>query len=88
MEGPALGLLAQSGWDGEEGLLRPGDALLLYTDGIVEVPGRDLMVGVDKLLGEANRLVVGGFAGGADRLVSSVAPRANDDRALLLLWRD
>src|SRR5712692_7506666 len=41
----------------EHGTLRPGDALMLYTDGLVEVPGRDIDAGIDRLLGEADRLV-------------------------------
>ena len=86
-EGPALGLLSGATYAPERGRLRHGDALVLYTDGLVEVPGRDLTLGIDKLLGEAERLVPTGFAGGADRLVDAVAPFPHDDRALLLLWR-
>lgn len=86
-EGPALGLLDDVSYDAVVGTLRPGDALLLYTDGLVEIPGRDLGLGIDKLLGEANRLVVRGFDGGADRLIDAVAPDGTDDRAALLLWR-
>jgi serine phosphatase RsbU (regulator of sigma subunit) len=63
-----------------------GDALLLYTDGLVESPNRDIAFGIDKLLGEAERLVQHGFAGGAERLVDSVNTET-DDRALLLLYR-
>jgi hypothetical protein len=85
--GSILGFLPQSSWEGERGVLNPGDALLLYTDGCVEVPGRDLGVGVDYLLGQANRLVVTTFTGGAQRLVDAVAPQSDDDRALILLWR-
>lgn len=85
--GPALGLLRAADFPVVTGRLGPGDALLLYTDGLVEVSGRDLEVGIDKLLGEANRLVVGGFAGGARLLMETVAPHAADDRALVLLWR-
>ena len=86
-EGPALGLLERPDYLSVTGRLDPGDALLIYTDGLVEVAGRDLAVGIDKLLGEANRLVVGGFAGGAGRLLNAVASRSADDRAVLLLWR-
>ena len=43
------------------GQLLPGDALLLYTDGLVETPSRDLVIGIDKLQGEAERLVAQGF---------------------------
>lgn len=41
-------------YDADRGVMRPGDALLLYTDGLVEVPGRDLWLGIDKLLGVAD----------------------------------
>jgi len=86
-EGSALGVMPDASWRPERGRLGRGDALLLFTDGIVEVPGRDLLVGIDKLLGEANRLVISTFDGGAQRLVGAVAPQATDDRALILLWR-
>jgi hypothetical protein len=86
-EGPALGLLPSVAYESTYGTLRPGDALLLYTDGLVEVPGRDLEVGIDKLLGEAERLVPRGFEGGGDILVSAVAADGSDDRGLVLLWR-
>jgi hypothetical protein len=86
-EGPALGLLADVRYVTVTGQLRPGDALLLYTDGLVEVPGRDLDRGIDKLLGEAEALVTRGFTGGSRLLVDQVAERAGDDRGLVLLWR-
>jgi serine phosphatase RsbU (regulator of sigma subunit) len=84
----ALGLFPREKYEGYRGVLESADALLLYTDGLVEAPGRDLSVGVDKLIGEAERLVTHGFRHGARKLVSSVAPRASDDRALLLIWRE
>ena len=86
-EGVALGLLPHADYVPVEGRLGRGDALLLYTDGLVEVPGRDLAVGIDKLLGEAERLVPRGFAGGSVQLVERVASAATDDRGLVLLWR-
>lgn len=85
--GVVLGLLPDVSYAAARGRLDPGDALLLYTDGLVEIPGRDLSVGIDKLLGEAERLVPRGFAGGADTLVSRVAGGSPDDRGLILLWR-
>ena len=86
-QGPALGLLPGSSYDVSTGTLRPGDAVLLYTDGLVEVPGRDLDVGIDKLLGEAERLVTRGFAGGGEVLVNRVSAGSSDDRGLVLIWR-
>jgi Stage II sporulation protein E (SpoIIE) len=73
----------------EHGSLRPGDALMLYTDGLVEVPGRDIDAGVDRLLGAADRLVTSGFAEGAGRLVKEMREgvRGSDDCALVLIWR-
>ncbi len=85
--GPALGLLPETTYEAARGRLDPGDALILYTDGLVEIPGRDLSVGIDKLLGEAERLVPRGFTGGADALVTRVAGTSSDDRGLVLIWR-
>jgi hypothetical protein len=85
-EGPILGLITQARFDLCSGRLLPGDALLLYTDGLVETPQRDISLGIDKLVGEAERLVPQGFEGGASRLVDRIDSQ-NDDRALLLLHR-
>jgi hypothetical protein len=85
--GVALGLLPEASYDAVTGRLDRGDALILYTDGLVEVSGRDLSVGIDKLLGEAERLVPRGFTGGGELLVSRVASDGTDDRGLVLLWR-
>jgi hypothetical protein len=73
----------------EEGVLRRGDAILLYTDGLVEAPGKDIDEGIDRLLGEAERLVVGGFASGAPELVTTMqrSVGSSDDCAMVLIWR-
>ena len=42
--------------------------------------------GIDRLLGQAERLLRGNFEGGAARLVESLGSR-NDDRALLVVHR-
>jgi serine phosphatase RsbU (regulator of sigma subunit) len=65
-----------------------GDVLMLCTDGMVEAPGRDLTEGMDRLMGEADRLMGLSFAGSAWRLIETVARDLNDDRALLLVWRE
>lgn len=87
-EGMALGLVPDVAYVPDKGRLDPGDALLLYTDGLVEASGRDLSDGIDRLLGEAERLVPQGFAGGGATLVDRVAEDGSDDRGLVLLWRD
>lgn len=86
-DGPALGVLADAKFVGTHGRLGAGDALLLYTDGLIEERDKDLSQGIDRLLGAAERLVPRGFRGGAARLVKSIADRNADDRALVLLWR-
>jgi hypothetical protein len=87
--GIVLGVVPDLRSKPESGSLRPGDALMLYTDGLVEVPGRDIDAGIDRLLGEADQLVTSGFAAGAARLVQTMqgaGPRS-DDCALALIWR-
>jgi hypothetical protein len=86
-KGTVLGVLEAADFGWFDGQLGVGDALLLYTDGVVEVPGRDLSVGIDRLLGAAERLIPAGLAGGADRILVDVAPPPTDDRAVVLLWR-
>jgi hypothetical protein len=87
--GPLLGVVAHVGHPPDIGVLRRGDAVLLYSDGIVEDRSRDIEVGVDRLLGAAERLVPRGvYTGGAASLVAQVPSRTDDDRAVVLLWRD
>jgi serine phosphatase RsbU (regulator of sigma subunit) len=65
--------------------LAVGDALILYTDGVIEVPGRDLMFGIDKLLGAAEQLVAHGWRSGPRALIDAVAESPSDDRAVVLI---
>jgi hypothetical protein len=85
-EGPVLGLIEDAEFPCVEGVVRSGDALLLYTDGMVETRRRDIALGIDRLLGQAERLLRGNFDGGATRLVESLGSQ-NDDRALLVVHR-
>jgi hypothetical protein len=65
------------------------DALMLYTDGLVEAPGRDIDAGTDRLLGEATRLVASSFQDAAAELVRVVKAggAGSDDCALVMIWR-
>lgn len=87
-EGPALGLIENAVYVGVRGTLGSGDALLIYTDGLVETPERDIAYGIDRLLGAADHLVTGGFASGAGKLINAVPESEGDDRALVVIWRD
>jgi hypothetical protein len=73
----------------EEGVLRRGDAIMLYTDGLVEAPGQDIDDGIGLLLGEAERMVVTGYKAGAPELVTAMQRTigSGDDCALVLIWR-
>ncbi|MFJ4004307.1 PP2C family protein-serine/threonine phosphatase [Streptomyces sp. NPDC090023] len=87
-EGPLLGVYDGAQFDAKKGTLRPGDVLMLFTDGLVEASDRDIAEGIDRLTGEADRYVAGGFHGAAWHLIEAVAKDVNDDRALLLICRE
>jgi serine phosphatase RsbU (regulator of sigma subunit) len=85
-EGPVLGLMAQARYGVLTGMLNRGDALMMYTDGLVETPERDISLGIDRLLGQGERMLRSGFEHGARRLIDELESMS-DDRALFLLHR-
>lgn len=86
-EGPLLGVYDGAEFHPVKGTLRPGDVLMLFTDGLVEAADRDIAEGIDRLTGEADRYVTTGFEGAAWHLIEACAKDVNDDRALLLISR-
>ncbi|MEU4197287.1 PP2C family protein-serine/threonine phosphatase [Kribbella sp. NPDC026611] len=85
-EGPLLGLVEAPEFKVNSGVLKPGDALFLYSDGMVETPRRDIGRGTDRLTGHAERLVAHGFQGGAAELVAT-AGGPGDDSAIVIIHR-
>ncbi|MEJ7833357.1 MAG: PP2C family protein-serine/threonine phosphatase, partial [Nocardioides sp.] len=85
-EGPVLGLIEDAEFTCATGDLNHGDAVLLYTDGMVEEPRRDIDLGIDRMLGEAEALLRGSFDDAAELLTESLGSR-NDDRAMLVVHR-
>lgn len=85
-EGPILGLIDEAEFVPVRGRIVRGDALMMFTDGLVETPQRDISSGIDKLLGHGERMLREGFEHGARRLVDGTKT-VNDDRALMLLHR-
>jgi hypothetical protein len=85
-EGPVLGLIEDADFTTAVGEFRPGDAVLLYTDGMVEEPRRDIDLGIDRMLGEAESLLRGSFEDAATRLADALGS-PDDDRALLVVHR-
>lgn len=86
VHGPILGVTSAPEFPSMDGRLGSGDALLLYTDGLVERPTRDIWRGIDKLIGESERFVRHRFEGAAEQLVHRLGA-SDDDCALIILQR-
>ncbi|MEW9550961.1 PP2C family protein-serine/threonine phosphatase [Nonomuraea sp. NPDC050783] len=64
--------------------LRPGDVLLLFTDGLVERRTRDLGVGLDLVLAAAGAVPGHDLESGLDKLLADIGgPNPEDDACLL-----
>ncbi|MGZ4453126.1 MAG: PP2C family protein-serine/threonine phosphatase [Nocardioides sp.] len=85
--GAALGLTDHPAMEDTHGVLEPGDALMFYTDGVVEARGADIDDGIDALRVIARDVVAPGFRGAPARILADV-PRGEDDRAVLILRRE
>ena len=85
--GPALGVVNAPVFAIHAGRMQSGDTLMLYTDGLVESPGSDVDLGIDRLMGEAER-VIATRSGGADAVLAGVRAGEADDRALILVHLD
>jgi len=92
--GLPLGILEDAGWETGAIDLSPGDALVLYTDGVTEAQARDaIQFGQERLLAALE----GGRAAGAEKLRDAVlaavhefvgnAPRF-DDVTLMAVYRE
>lgn len=85
--GMALGVIEEADFTPSHGRLHPGEALMFYTDGVIETAGRDLDDGIDWLRQVALQAVdARGFTGMPQRVLKKV-PRGDDDRAMLVLER-
>ena len=84
--GPLLGVVPGASFPRQSGRLDRGDALLFYSDGVIESRGRDLTDGIDRMLGVAAMSVLG--AGDVARDVcESARSGEDDDRAALAVRR-
>jgi hypothetical protein len=86
VEGPLLGLVEIPEFKVNKGQLKQGDALFLYSDGMVETPHREIGQGTDRLAGHAERLIAQGFKGAAKELVVEIGGRG-DDSAIVVIHR-
>jgi hypothetical protein len=85
-DGPVLGLVPDATFELVQGRLLPDDALLMYTDGLVETVSRDIGSGIDKLAGRGQLLFRTGYERAAHKLIGDLSTR-NDDAALVLVHR-
>jgi hypothetical protein len=85
-DGPVLGLIEGAEFESVRGVMRPGDAVVLYTDGLVETAKREIELGIDRLIGEVEKALHGGDGNRVNRLVERLGSK-DDDRAMLLVHR-
>lgn len=85
-DGPVLGLMPDAEFEVVRGRLLPDDALVMYTDGLVETVSRDIASGIDKLAGRAQGLFPSGYERAARKLIDALAS-SNDDGAVVLVHR-
>ena len=83
--GLALGIAERPEFQQTTGTLADGDALMFYTDGVVESRSRDFTAGIEWLRARAGEIVATGFAEAPARIMAEVDP--GDDRAILMLTR-
>jgi hypothetical protein len=84
--GPLLGVVPGVSFSRQFGRLDRGDALLLYSDGIIESRGRDLTDGIDRMLGVAAMSVLRGGDIARD-VCESARSGEDDDRAAFAVLR-
>ncbi|MCD9153739.1 PP2C family protein-serine/threonine phosphatase [Aeromicrobium duanguangcaii] len=84
--GLALGIIDRPEFHGTSGVIEPGEALMFYTDGVVETRTLDLSVGVEWLRGAAAIAISQEMAGAPRRILDQTEP-GEDDRAVLILHR-
>ncbi len=84
--GTALGIVNRAEFHQTVGTLAPGDALMFYTDGVVESRTKDFTAGIEWLRDIAGTVVSSGFDGAPRRILARVES-GDDDRAVLVLSR-
>lgn len=84
--GIALGITKYPEFAQTTGMLDVGDALMFYTDGIIETRGRGITEGIEWLRTVARDAVVSTFDAAPKRILAKVET-ADDDRAILILGR-
>ncbi len=84
--GPLLGVVPDVVFPRQHGSLAPGDALLIYSDGVIEARDRELSDGIDRMLGIATLSVLRDGDVAVD-VCESARSGEDDDRAALTVRR-
>jgi hypothetical protein len=84
--GPVLGVLEDAEFVPVHGQMLHGDVMMLYTDGMVETRKQDFTLGIDKMIGQAERLMSEGWVNSAEKLLERL-DEPGDDRAILFVNR-
>lgn len=85
--GPVLGIMQGVTFTRTHGRLSMGDALMIYSDGIIESRGHDLSEGTDRMLGAASEAMIRRGDSVVDAVVSSARSGEADDRAVFVIHR-
>ncbi len=85
--GLALGIDVHPELEASHGTLQAGDALMFYTDGVIESPRSHLDDRIEWLREVGRAAMLDGVEGAAQRIVSRVE-RGDDDRAVLIIARE
>lgn len=85
--GMALGIIEEADFEPSHGRLRPGEALMFYTDGVIEKSDRDIDDGINWLRDRALGVVDARGFTELPRHILEQVPRGDDDRAILVLER-
>lgn len=84
--GTTLGVCDAPEFGESSGVLAPGEALLFYTDGVVESRSADIDEGIAWLQEAARSAVLEDWEGASSRIIDQVE-RGDDDRAVLVVRR-
>jgi hypothetical protein len=85
--GPPLGAFPEAAYECTEHQLEPGDALVMYTDGLIERRDRTLAEGMEALLRSVSELSLNGPDTLCDRVLEDLRSRSEEDDTAVLVIR-
>lgn len=86
--GPVLGLTGGRRYPCARGTIAPGEALMLYTDGLIEERDSHVDDSIARLMTALDAHACGRFSGVAQGACSQAPAGHCDDRGAVVIWRD